>query len=53
LNFVKTGDPNVTGKLPKWEPYSAENGATMLFDNTCKIVNNHDRALMHFIKPID
>jgi para-nitrobenzyl esterase len=53
LNFVKTGDPNVTGKLPKWEPYSAENGATMFFDNTCKIVNNHDRALMYFIKPID
>lgn len=49
LNFVKTGDPNVAGKLPEWVPYSAENGATMYFDNTCKIVNNHDRELMQFI----
>lgn len=53
LNFAKTGDPNVTGILPKWEPYSAENGATMYFDNTCKIVNNHDRELMQLIKPLN
>jgi para-nitrobenzyl esterase len=53
LNFVKTGDPNVAGKLPEWAPYTAENGATMYFDNTCRIVNNHDRELMHFIKPLD
>ena len=53
LNFVKTGNPNVEGKLPEWEPYSAENGATMFFDKNCRIVNNHDRALMHFIKPLD
>lgn len=50
LNFAKTGDPNVNGKLPKWKPYTAENGATMYFDTECKIVNNHDRELMHFIK---
>jgi len=53
LNFAKTGNPNVEGVLPKWEPYTAENGATMYFDNECRIVNNHDRELMHFIKPID
>lgn len=53
LNFIKTGNPNVEGKLPEWEPYSAENGATMYFDNTCKQVNNHDRELMHFVKPMD
>jgi len=53
LNFVKTGNPNVEGVLPKWEPYTAENGATMYFDNECKIVNNHDRELMHFMKPLD
>ena len=49
LNFAKTGDPNVEGKLPKWEPYTAENGTTMYFDEECKIVNNHDRELMEFI----
>jgi para-nitrobenzyl esterase len=53
LNFAKTGNPNVEGVLPKWEPYTAENGATMCFDNKCRIVNNHDRELMHFIKPIN
>jgi len=53
LNFAKTGNPNVEGVLPKWIPYTAENGATMYFDNECRIVNNHDRELMHFIKPID
>ncbi len=53
LNFVKTGNPNVEGVLPMWEPYTAENGATMYFDNECRIVNNHDRELMHFIKPLD
>lgn len=53
LNFAKTGNPNVEGKLPEWEPYTVENGTTMYFDNECKIVNNHDRELMHFIKPLD
>ncbi|OYX27046.1 MAG: carboxylesterase [Flavobacteriales bacterium 32-35-8] len=48
LNFAKTGNPNTTG-LPKWEPYTAENGVTMYFDNESKIVNNHDRVLMEFI----
>jgi para-nitrobenzyl esterase len=53
LNFVKTGNPNVDGKLPAWEPYSVTNGATMYFDVKSRIVNNHDRELMHFIKPIE
>lgn len=53
LNFARTGNPNVDGKLPEWEPYTAENGATMYFDSSSKMVNNHDRELMGFIKPID
>ncbi|HOW10602.1 MAG TPA: carboxylesterase family protein [Bacteroidales bacterium] len=52
INFAKTGNPNVKGLLPKWESYSAENGSTMYFDNVCRIVNNHDRELMNFIKPL-
>jgi len=52
LNFAKTGNPNVEGKLPKWEPYTQENGITMYFDNQSKIVKNHDRELMHFINPL-
>jgi len=50
INFAKTGNPNVAGKLPAWEPYSVANGATMYFDNDCRIVNNHDRELMNFVK---
>ena len=53
LNFVKTGNPNVEGKLPDWDPYTVANGATMYFDANSRIVNNHDRELMHFIKPLE
>lgn len=53
INFVKTGNPNVQGILPDWEPYTKENGATMYFDNECRIVNNHDRELMNFIQPLE
>ena len=53
INFIKTGNPNVEGVLPRWEPYTAENGATMYFDNECRIVNNHDRELMNFMVPVD
>lgn len=53
INFVKTGNPNVPGILPDWEPYTRENGATMYFDNECRIVNNHDRELMNLIQPLE
>jgi para-nitrobenzyl esterase len=53
INFAKTGNPNVEGVLPEWNTYSQENGETMIFDNESKIANNHDRALMDFIKPIE
>jgi len=33
--FARSGDPNHPG-IPKWEPYSADNRATMLFDVPCK-----------------
>ncbi len=53
INFAKTGNPNVAGKLPEWNIYTAENGVTMLFDNSCRIIYNHDRELMHFINPLN
>lgn len=53
INFIKSGNPNVQGILPEWVPYSRENGATMYFDDECRIVNNHDRDLMNFIKPVN
>lgn len=51
INFVKSGNPNVEGALPKWDTYTPENGVTMYFDNESKIVNNHDRELMKFVTP--
>src|SRR5690554_2324672 len=50
LNFATTGNPNVEGSLPAWEPYSRENGETMIFDAQPKVLNNHDRELMQLIK---
>ena len=48
INFIKTGNPNGKGLL-RWDPYNAENGATMIFNNPCKIVYNHDKKLIEFV----
>jgi para-nitrobenzyl esterase len=42
LQFMKTGDPNGSG-LPKWPKYSAANGETMIFDDTCVAKHDPDR----------
>lgn len=48
INFARYGDPNHE-MLPKWEPYSQINGATMIFDNKCKLVHHHDKALIDLV----
>lgn len=42
INFAKTGNPN-GGGLPVWKPYSAQNGETMVLDDTSVLVNDPDR----------
>lgn len=42
LQFMKTGDPNGAG-LPHWPKYTAANGETMIFDDTCVAKNDPDR----------
>jgi len=51
LQFIKTGNPNVKG-LPKWEPYNAETGITMILDNKCQPLQHHDRDLMQLSRSI-
>lgn len=49
LNFARSGNPNVADKLPLWDAYTRENGATMIFDSACRIVKHHDRELMDLV----
>ncbi len=42
LQFMKTGDPNGDNLL-KWPKYSATQGETMIFDDTCEARNDPDR----------
>jgi para-nitrobenzyl esterase len=48
INFVKTGDPNCK-ELPEWQAFKPDNGATMIFDNKCEVVYNHDKKLIDFM----
>ena len=47
LSFIKTGNPNCKG-IPAWEPYSAENGFTMILDDECYPALHHDTELLNF-----
>jgi para-nitrobenzyl esterase len=51
ISFIKTGDPN-SEALPEWDPYTSENGSTMIFDNNCEIMYNHDKALVNLLLSI-
>ena len=46
--FAHTGNPNIKG-LPKWKPYTAQNGELMIFDYNCRIRHNPDRQLEEII----
>ena len=37
--FARTGNPNHKG-LPKWEPFTADKRATMIFNGECRAVND-------------
>jgi para-nitrobenzyl esterase len=41
LNFMKTGNPN-GGGLPEWNPYSIENGETMILNDVCSMQQHPD-----------
>jgi len=39
--FARNGDPG-SDAIPTWPTYTAERRATMLLDDTCKVVNDPD-----------
>lgn len=45
INFARYGDPNHKG-IPNWKAYTPDNGATMIFDNTCVMRFHHDKELL-------
>jgi para-nitrobenzyl esterase len=41
IAFARKGDPNHPG-LPKWPAFTADKGATMIFDDKCEVKNDPD-----------
>lgn len=50
INFARTGRPGA-GKIPEWEPYTRESGATMLLDVEPELVYHHDQELLSILVP--
>lgn len=48
VNFARTGNPNADG-LPVWQPYTKQEGATLVFDETCEIRKHHDKELLDLV----
>lgn len=41
IQFARCGNPNHSG-LPQWPAFTAANGSTMIFDNTCTVAYHPD-----------
>ena len=50
IHFARYGTPG-TPDLPRWEPYTHQSGATMIFDTTIREGHHHDRELLQLLAP--
>ena len=50
IHFARYGTPQ-TDALPKWDAYTKESGATMIFDNKIRLARHHDGALLKLLDP--
>ena len=48
INFARAGHPNAKG-LPNWPAYTAEGGATMIFDNQSAVRIHPDKELLSIV----
>ncbi len=48
IAFARSGDPSHRG-LPSWPKFTPQQGAVMVFDNTCEVKNDPDRAARQVI----
>lgn len=44
-SFAHNGVPSAAN-VPEWKPYTEANGYTMLLDDDCTLIANHDKALL-------
>ncbi len=51
VQFARTGNPN-HGALPRWPAFTTKKGATMIFDNTCAVVENPDREELSVLSAV-
>jgi len=51
VNFARTGDPNHK-EIPFWPKYDTENGAVMIWNDTCEVRNDPDRAARNLANEI-
>ncbi len=49
INFARAGDPNQEG-MPAYEPYTKENGSTIVLDVESHLSHHPDRALLEFME---
>lgn len=50
VHFARYGTPQ-TDALPKWDAYTKDSGATMIFDNKIRLARHHDEALLKLLDP--